>query len=141
MKISSRLTVAAHTLLCIAHFKEEKATSEWIAGSVGVHPVVIRRILGELKAAGLVDVARGSGGATLKAAPEDITLLDVYRAVECVQGDLFHFHENPCPDCPVGKSVHAVLRGRLAAAQQALESSLAGVTLAELAAGIEEDAR
>ena len=85
MQISSRLTVAVHTLLAIEYFHlEYKVTSEFIASSVCVNPVVIRRILLQLKDAGLVDVARGSGGATLKKPPQSITLLDVYRAVDCM---------------------------------------------------------
>lgn len=134
MQITSRLTVAAHTLAVIEYFKDtNKVTSDFIAASVGVNPVVIRRILLQLKDAGLIDVARGSGGATLKRAPADITLLDIYRAVDCVEeGGLFHFHENPNPNCPVGSRIHSALDSHLQEAQQALESSLAKVTLAEL---------
>ena len=54
MQISSRLTVGIHTLLCVAYFQDEKVTSNFIAESVNVNPVVIRRTLGMLKAAGLV---------------------------------------------------------------------------------------
>ena len=134
MQITSRLTVAAHTLAVIEYFKDtNKVTSDFIAASVGVNPVVIRRILLQLKDAGLIDVARGSGGATLRMRPEDITLLDVYRAVDCVEeGGLFHFHENPNPGCPVGSKIHAALDGCLADAQAALERSLFSSTLAEV---------
>ena len=66
MKITSRFTVAVHTLLVIYKFaKEHKTTSEFIASSVNVHPVVIRRTLGSLKEAGLVEVRAGFGGASL----------------------------------------------------------------------------
>lgn len=71
---------------------------------MNVNPVVIRRILKQLKNAGIVTVARGSGGAWIAKSTEEITLLDLYKAVECVEdGQLFHFHENPNPLCPVGK--------------------------------------
>lgn len=64
MKITSRFTVAVHTLLVIYKFGNEyKITSEFIAASVNVNPVVIRRALQSLKAAGLVEVKAGSGGA------------------------------------------------------------------------------
>lgn len=133
MKISSRFTVAVHTLLCIEAFHaERKLTSEFIAGSANVNPVVIRRTLGQLKNAGLVRVARGIGGAELARAARRITLLDVYRAVESVEGDLFNFHDNPSPACPVGRRVHAILDGHLQAAQRALEESLRSVCLSEL---------
>lgn len=55
MQISSRLTMAVHTLLCIAYFeKTEKVTSSFIASSVGTNPVIIRNLLTQLKAADLL---------------------------------------------------------------------------------------
>lgn len=134
MQITSRLTVGAHTLAVIEYFKNtHKVTSDFIAMSVGVNPVVIRRILLQLKEAGLIDVARGSGGASLRRPPEDITLLDIYRAVDCVEeGGLFHFHENPNPSCPVGGHIHQALDQSLLNAQQAMEDSLSQTTLADI---------
>lgn len=134
MKITSRFTVAVHTLLAIHTFEgSDKTTSEFLAASVNVNPVVIRRILQSLKAAGMVEVRAGSGGAHIAKPLEDITLYDVYRAVDCVEGELFHFHEHPNPDCPVGRNVHALLDGRLAAAQAAIENELRRTTLKDLA--------
>lgn len=134
MKITSRFTVAVHTLLAINQFSEKyKTTSDFLASSVNVNPVVIRRTLISLKAAGIVDVKAGSGGATIAKPLTEITLYDVYRAVDCVEGDLFHFHENPNPACPVGRNVHAVLDARLFAAQRAMEDELKKTTLSDLA--------
>ncbi|MCM1308403.1 MAG: Rrf2 family transcriptional regulator [Butyrivibrio sp.] len=133
MKISSRFTVAVHTLLAIHILGNEyKTTSEFIASSVNVNPVVIRRTLLSLKAAGLVTVKAGSGGAALSRDIKDISLYDVYTAVDCIEGSLFHFHENPNADCPVGKNIHAILDTHLAAAQTAMENELKSVTLADL---------
>lgn len=57
-----------------------------------MNPVIIRKILAQLKSANLVNVARGSGGASITKPLEDITFLDIYRAVECVEdGELFHY--------------------------------------------------
>lgn len=140
MKISSRFTVAVHTLLVILYFGGgQKVTSDFIADSVQVNSVVIRRTLLFLKAAGLVEVRAGSGGASLREPPEKITLYDVYRAVDAVddaEGGLFRFHEHPNPACPVGRNIHAVLDGCLADAQRAMESELQKVTLASLAEGL-----
>ena len=133
MKITSRFTVAVHTLLVIYLFGgRRKTTSEFIADSVQVNPVVIRRTLLSLKAAGMVEVKAGSGGASIVKDLNDITLYDVYRAVDSVEGELFHFHEHPNPDCPVGKNIHAVLDNRLSDAQAAMENELKKVTLADL---------
>lgn len=133
MKITSRFTVAVHTLLAIYVLgKEYKMTSDLIASSVNVNPVVIRRTLSSLKAAGIIDVKAGSGGASPVKDAKDITLYDIYTAVDCVDGDLFNFHDNPNPECPVGKNIHAVLDSHLADAQAALENELKSVTLADL---------
>ena len=137
MKITSRFTVAVHTLLVINYFsKSEKVTSDFIAASVQVNPVVIRRSMQDLKAAGLIDVKYGSGGSTLTKELKDITLYDVYRAVDAVdtqEGGLFHFHENPNPKCPVGKNIHLVLDDHLIEAQRAMEQKLQQVSLQMLA--------
>ena len=133
MKIASRFTVAVHTLLVIHTFgREQKTTSDFIAASVQVNPVIIRRTLLSLKAAGMIEVKAGSGGETIVRDLKDITLYDVYRAVDSVEGDIFHFHENPNPACPVGKNIHAVLDTHLADAQAAMENELKKVTLFDL---------
>ena len=132
MQFSFRLPVAVHILLCVAEFQGKmKTTSTFLAGSVNVHPVIIRKTLGQLKSAGLVTVAAGVGGAELKKAPKEITLLDVFRAVE-EDEDLFHFQENPNLNCPVGKNIHAILGGRLDIVRQHMLDDLAGVTLQDL---------
>lgn len=134
MQITSRFTIAIHVLTAIEVFQNQlKTTSELLASSVHTNPVVIRRILQQLKAAGLIEVARGTGGASLLRDPASITLLDVYRAVDCVEsGDLFHFHEQPNPQCPVGRNIHAALDGPLQAVQQAMEQELRRTTLADI---------
>lgn len=133
MQFSSRMTIATHILMCIVQFKDDyKVTSDFLAGSINVNPVIIRKTLGQLKKAGLVHVEAGVGGASLTRAPKDITLLDVFRAVEHAEDDLFHFHENPNPACPVGRNVHAVLDPKLLDAQRAMEHSLNCVTLQAL---------
>ena len=134
MQISSRFTIAIHMLIAIDVFKDDfKVTSDLLASSVHTNPVVIRRLLQQLKAAGLIDVKRGSGGTFLKKTPSDITLLDIYRAVDCVEnGDLFRFHEDPNIQCPVGRNIHTVMDGKLARMQDALENEMAGTTLADV---------
>ena len=87
MQISSRFTLAIHIFACVDTFKDDyKVTSEFLAGSTNVNPVIVRKILGQLKAAGLVEVARGSGGASIAKPLNEITFRDIYRAVECVEG-------------------------------------------------------
>ena len=135
MQIPSRFTIAIHILICVELYgKDEPATSETLAGSIGAHPVVIRRILGQLRRAGLITVARGrEGGAHIARPLREITLADVFRAVESIGDDrLFSFHENPNPACPVGRSIHTILDGHLAAIQDAMERTMGQTTLADV---------
>ena len=135
MQISSRFTIAIHILICVKLYGEDApATSETLAGSIGAHPVVIRRILGQLRRAGLITVARGrEGGAHIARPLAEITLADIFHAVECIGCDtLFSFHENPNPACPVGRSIHTILDGHLAAIQQAMEERMEQTTLADV---------
>lgn len=134
MQISSRFTIAIHVLTCIETFKNDyKVTSDFLASSVNVNPVVIRRLLQQLKKAGIVRVTRGSGGAAIERPLNEITLLDVYHAVDCVEeGTLFHFHENPNSLCPVGKNIHAVLDTRLECIQRAMEKEMQSITIQDV---------
>ena len=73
MQISSRFTIATHMLIIIAlKGKESKVTSDFLASSVGVNPVIIRKTLSQLKKAELISVARGTGGAEIIKNLEDI---------------------------------------------------------------------
>lgn len=134
MQISSRFTLAIHIFACIDTFGNEyKVTSDFLAASTNVNPVIIRKILGQLKGAGLIDVARGTGGTTVAKPLNEITFLDVYRAVDCVEnGELFHFHENPNANCPVGRNIHHILDDKLLRVQAAMEQELASITLEDL---------
>ncbi|MCR8631174.1 Rrf2 family transcriptional regulator [Paenibacillus radicis (ex Xue et al. 2023)] len=133
MKISSRFSIGVHILSLLAIAKDAHGTSEWIAESVKTNPVIIRRILGQLKKAGLVNVRAGTGGAFLLKDLEEITLLEVFRAVDVVEeGQLFHIHEQPNPQCPVGANIQAVLQLLLGRAQDAMEKILADITMKEL---------
>ena len=73
MQISSRFTIAIHMLTCMENFKDEyKITSDFLASSINVNPVIIRRILSQLKEKGLIQVKRGTGGAAVVKPLEEI---------------------------------------------------------------------
>ena len=141
MQISSRFSVGVHVLTLLATTPAgELLTSDRMAGSVNTNPVVIRRILGQLKKAGLVEVRAAAGGTYLRRAPADITLLDVYHAVDVVEGRLFSMHDSPNPRCLVGRNIQAALDDTLVRAQTALELELRSVTLAQVVANVNEPA-
>ena len=130
--ISSRMAVAVHVLAYLAWRRDEPITSERMASSVNTNPVVVRRIMGSLRNAGLVSVQPGvGGGAQLAREPEDITLLEVYRAVE-EKEELFALHSEPCRHCDIGSNIRQVLQGVFCQAHTALQQVLAGVTIADV---------
>lgn len=134
MQISSRFTIAVHIFACIDTFEKDfKITSDFLASSVNVNPVIIRKLLSQLKSAGLISVKRGTGGTTIAKELNEISFLDIYYAVECVEnGELFHFHENPNTNCPVGRNIHNVLDAKLDQVQTALENELKKITLKDV---------
>ena len=140
MQISSRFTIALHIFTCVDVFKDEyKVTSDFLAGSINTNPVVIRKILTQLKNAGLITVARGTGGVEPTRPLSEITFYDVYQAIEPVEnGDLFHFHESPNPECPVGRNIHRLLDEKLKAIQDSMEDKMKEYTLADLRTGMRE---
>ncbi|MEK5208212.1 MULTISPECIES: Rrf2 family transcriptional regulator [Psychrobacillus] len=137
-KFSSRYSIAVHILSLVA-LSPTSCTSDFIAESVNTNPVIIRRIIGMLKKAGLVHVRAGAGGAYLPKEFDEITLLDVYRAVEVADdGDIFSFHDETNPKCPVGANIESVFRTKMLQAQFAMEHELAKVTLKQLVSELKE---
>lgn len=134
MQISSRFTIALHIFTCAEVFKDQcKVTSDFLASSINTNPVIIRKILGQLSKAGLIKVLRGTGGIEITRSLKEITFYDVYKAVDSVEGgNLFHFHENPSPECPVGRNIHRLLDGKLQSIQDAMEEKMRGYTIADL---------
>ena len=140
MQITSRFTIALHLFACVEVFRNErKVTSDFLAGSINTNPVIIRKILGQLKKADLITVARGTGGITVKRPFDEITFYDVYQAIEPVEnGQLFHFHDAPNPDCSVGRNIHALLDDKLESIQNAMEDEMRKYTMADLETELEE---
>ncbi|NEN86097.1 Rrf2 family transcriptional regulator [Paenibacillus elgii] len=131
-KLSSRFSIAVH-VLCLIHLSPALCTGDFIAASVKTNPVIIRNIIAQLKKAGLVDVRPGVGGTFLLKDLGEISLLDVYHAVEVIDnGELFNVHAEPDTNCPIGKNMVAVLRSEMRAAQSAMEQRLAQVSLRQL---------
>ncbi len=135
MQIGSKFTIGVHIITALDYFQDmDRVNSEFLAGSIGVNPVIVRTVISNLREAGIVQTQRGSSGAELTKRLEEITLYDVYKAVGSVDAEegLFHFHEQPNPECPVGRNIHKVLAQHLIDAQKAMEDSLKATTLADI---------
>jgi Rrf2 family transcriptional repressor of oqxAB len=128
---SARFAMAAHALAVLAQ-SDEGYPSAFIASSVNTHAVFLRRILGDLVAAGLLVAREGrAGGYRLARAPERITLADVYRAVE-PGGPLGQSPAEPNARCPVGAGMRRAFAETAGAAERGLLAALGGRTVADL---------
>ena len=132
MTVSSRFAVASHVLALLSCTPDAVLSSDRLACSAGVNPVIVRSLSGMLRRAGLVQSRQGVAGLSLARDAESITLLDVYRAVQPPER-LIALHEHPSAECPVGLHITDTLGAVCVEAQSALEARLAQTTLAELA--------
>ncbi|WP_169953758.1 Rrf2 family transcriptional regulator [Microbispora sp. H11081] len=135
MAANSRLTIATHVLtwLALAHRRgQEVLTSDQVAASVNTNSVIIRRSLGDLRRAGLVEVRHGAGaGWSLARAPREITLLQVYDAVGGEPPFGLHRSE-PNLECPVGRGIRPALNQTYGRVEQAIRRELADTSIADV---------
>jgi Rrf2 family protein len=104
--MSGRFQIAVHimTLLCTAG--NVMLSSDYIAGSVNINPVLIRKELSNLIKHGLVISKEGkSGGYSLARPANEITMAEVYKTVQ-VAPVLGTARNIPNPKCPVGKQIN-----------------------------------
>jgi len=135
MAANSRLTVAVHALTWMALSQrrgQRLLTSDQVAASINVNPVIVRRSLGDLHRAGLVEVRRGAGaGWSLARRPDEISMLEVYQAVDAEP--LFAMHRTePNQACPVGRGIRPVLGQVYEDASAALRRQLARTSIADV---------
>ena len=131
MAYPTRFSLAVHILCLIELAGGEPVRSQLMAGSAGTHEVVVRRLLGRLRKAGLVDSKPGPGGGWTSRVPADALSLDrIYAASD--EGDALAIHGKPNPACEVGRNIESCLTGVYGEAQKALEASLARHTLADV---------
>lgn len=132
MKTNSRFAFAVHILTMLAISGGKRIPSDFIAESAKTNPVMIRRVMSLLEKAGLITSQTGAGGgAILIRKPKDITLLDVYNAVENVS--IFSLHPNmPNPKCPVGKNIQYLLSDVFIKAEHAMKEVLETATIEQI---------
>ena len=135
MSANSRLTIAVHVLVWMSLARERGLawmTSDQVAASVNTNPVIIRRSLGDLRRATLVEVRRGAGaGWSLAREPHEITLLDVYDAVAGEPLFALH-HTEPNLECPVGHGIRPALGQVYREIDQTLRRELTRTSIADV---------
>lgn len=130
--VNSRFSVAIHILSLIATISDKSLlTSDFIAGSVNTNPVVVRRMIGVLKKAGLLSSHSGMAGYELLVEPKDLTLLAIYQAIDGPE-QLFAIHDEPNPACAVGQKIQYTLEGVYTSVWQAMEEQLQAQTLQDV---------
>ncbi|HIS27112.1 MAG TPA: Rrf2 family transcriptional regulator [Candidatus Pullilachnospira intestinigallinarum] len=131
MQLSMKCSIAVHCLIFINEAKgKRKVTSTLLSQSTGCNPVVIRNVFSALKKAGIITVARGTGGAELCRPPADITLYMIYQAVE-PEGisSLIGIHSCEGRKCPVAQNIRQILEGPYQQIEDSIRQTMKGITL------------
>lgn len=134
MRVSKRFPLAVHSLLFVAVLSPKKrVTSTLVAESTDSNPVTVRNIFLSLSENGLLIAAAGkNGGVRLAREPRDITLWDIYQAVETNDvEEIFKLHETN-NDCPVAKNFYQILYPHMESAVNAMKANMEQVTLETL---------
>ena len=139
MAANTQFSIAVHLLIALGFDSSGQATSSVLAESINTSPSFVRRILAKLSKAGLVSTTVGKAGAcTLGKKPEEISLLEIYKAVDAPP--TFAIHDYPVQSrCPVSSNIEAVMQKVLTRAQNSFEGVLGETTLAEVIADIRCD--
>ena len=128
----TRFSSAIHLLVLISE-ADTPMTSTQLAVSVGTNASYIRKLISLLKNRGLIQSHQGIAGFTLTRPPEEIPLLEIYRAVcETERVELFELHRNPNDRCIVGKWIHPVLSEQFRSLAEQVERELQQQTLADV---------
>jgi Rrf2 family protein len=136
MAVNTQFSIAVHMLASLACCCDREATSASLAASVNTSPSFVRRVLAKLSKAGVVETATGKAGACwLARDAKNISLLDVYRAVDAPKAFSIHTYVEQ-KGCPVSCQIKSALEKALVKTQKTMEASLAGISLAQIVADV-----
>jgi Rrf2 family protein len=127
-----QFTVAAHIMAALGFFQGKEVSSATLAESVNADPTFVRKSLSKLAKAGLIVTTRGKNGAsTLMCSPEQVTLLDIYRA--SAAPPTFAIHDYPVERrCPISRNIKGCMSSVQERAQNSFETTLDRITLADV---------
>lgn len=134
MKAVSRFEISLLILLMAEFYPDIRVTSSLIGASAGCNPVTVRNLYSKLKAAGLLDSKPGPSGLGLAKDPKEITLWDIYDAVEDTSIEHVFSVETPLSGtCSLSGNIHGLLLGHLSRALAAMRQELASTSLYDFA--------
>lgn len=117
----------------LAKCPEEWLTSDWIAGSININPVIVRKELGVLRDSNLVVSRQGKiGGSQIATDPSKIKISDIYTAIKNAEV-LGRKNQNPNPVCPIGKCINENLKNLFVETDQLVVDFLGNKNLKEFA--------
>jgi Rrf2 family protein len=136
MAANTRMATAVQILCVIAYKGPDGMNSGIVSKSLRTNPVVVRRLLKDMEQQGLVEIRPGKdGGVRLRRKPEQITLDQIYKAVEAEPG-VFAMRPRGNPKCPVASKMKQLLNPIFEAADLAVETTLHQTTLGSLVKAI-----
>jgi Rrf2 family protein len=136
MAANNQFSIAVHLMAGLGYCTGTEQTSAQLAASVNTSPSFIRRTLAKLSKAGLIETSKGKNGfCRLAKTPAEISLRDIYHAVEAPKAFSIHHYEEIKP-CQVSCNIKSALENALNKTQDAMEACLAKITLAHLLADI-----
>jgi len=136
MAVNTQFSIAVHLLAGLGRNEDGLVVSSQLAHSVNTSASFIRRVVAKLSKAGLVITSTGKGGACrLARKASDISMLEIYRAVDAPKAFALHSYE-PEPQCAVSCNIKMALSSVQEKAQSAFEHSLTGITLADVIADL-----
>lgn len=140
MKFSTRVSDAVHILAFIALNRNEALTSQRIAESIRTNPGCVRQLMVSLRRYGIMTSVQGHARPALSRAPTDISLLDIYRAVEGGK-PLLHLDTHTNPECGVGVNIQLALQDYFDKVQNRAEDEMSRITLQDVLDRYEEKLR
>ncbi|WP_106917314.1 Rrf2 family transcriptional regulator [Chryseobacterium aurantiacum] len=130
---NTRFATAIHIMTLLAKSPQEWLTSEWIAGSINVNAVIVRKEISVLREAGMITSRQGKVGGTQLAKNADaITISEIYGAVKNTEV-LGKKNQNPNPACSVGKEINIHLNTLFDETDQLVIKFLGNKSLQEFA--------
>lgn len=130
---NTRFATAVHIMTLLAKSPQEWLTSDWIAGSINVNPVIVRKEISVLREAGLIISRQGKeGGSQLAMSADLISISEIYKAVKNTEV-LGKKNQNPNPACSVGKEINAHLNTLFEETDQLVVNFLGNKSLQEFA--------